>query len=174
MSFTLYDATIPGFIRTTEAIANVMKKGREYYLEHALNLDQASEERLCGDMLPLSFQINSVRHHSFGAAEGARSGLFGPPGPLEKTDYVSLEELVARTISDLKAITPEDINGLLGKDVTFAMGEIKIPFTAENFLMSFSQPNFHFHATTTYDILRMKGVPLGKRDYLGAMAIKQG
>jgi hypothetical protein len=63
------------------------------------------------------------------------------------------------------------VNALEGRDVTFQMRDFKIPFTAENFLMSFSLPNFYFHATTAYDILRSKGVPLGKRDYMGRMKL---
>ena len=174
MSFTLYDATIPGFIRTAEAIANVMQKGRTFYHENALDLDGAVDERLCGDMLPLSFQVKSVRTHSFSAIEGVRAGTFSPIPPMSNPDYAGLEAIISETISDLKSIDPAEVNDMVGKDVVFAMQDISIPFTAENFLMSFSVPNFHFHATTTYDILRMKGVPLGKRDYLGAMAIKRG
>jgi len=56
--------------------------------------------------------------------------------------------------------------------VVFQMRDFKVPFTAENFILSFSLPNFHFHATTAYDILRTKGVPLGKRDYMGALRMK--
>jgi len=59
------------------------------------------------------------------------------------------------------------IDALQGKDMTFQLPNMKIPFTAENFLLSFSQPNFYFHAATTYDILRWKGIPIGKRDYMG-------
>jgi hypothetical protein len=59
-----------------------------------------------------------------------------------------------------------------GKDVVFEIGGRKMPFTAEGFLMSFSLPNFYFHAATAYDILRMKGVPLGKRDFMGQMRMK--
>jgi hypothetical protein len=65
------------------------------------------------------------------------------------------------------------VNGFEGKDVMFEFGETKLPFTAEGFLMSFSLPNLHFHATTAYDILRTKAVPLGKRDYMGPMRIKR-
>ncbi|MEI7573882.1 MAG: DUF1993 family protein, partial [Phenylobacterium sp.] len=61
---------------------------------------------------------------------------------------------------------------LEGREVIFRIGQSQIPFTAEGFLMSFSLPNLHFHAATAYDILRQKGAPLGKRDYLGAMKIK--
>ena len=72
----------------------------------------------------------------------------------------------------LKAMSPDEVNALSGKDVVFQMRDFKVPFTAENFILSFSLPNFHFHATTTYDILRTKGVPLGKRDYMGALRMK--
>ncbi len=68
-------------------------------------------------------------------------------------------------------MSEEDINGLSGKPMKFKMGDFEIPFVAENFVMSFSLPNFYFHATTTYDMLRMAGVPLGKRDYMGEMRV---
>ena len=61
---------------------------------------------------------------------------------------------------------------LEGREVVFQIRDFKMPFTAEGFLMSFSLPNFYFHATTAYDILRSKGVPLGKRDYIGQMRMK--
>ena len=64
------------------------------------------------------------------------------------------------------------MNALEGGEVVFQIQDFKMPFTAEGFLMSFSLPNFYFHATTAYDILRSKGVPLGKRDYMGQMRMK--
>ena len=57
--------------------------------------------------------------------------------------------------------------GFIGRPMCFSMGDMRMDFVAEEFLLSFSQPNFYFHATTAYDILRWKGVPLGKRDYIG-------
>jgi hypothetical protein len=69
-------------------------------------------------------------------------------------------------------MTPAEVNACSGKDVTFQIRDNKIPFTAEGFIQSFSLPNFYFHATTAYDILRSKGVPVGKRDFLGKLAIK--
>lgn len=174
MAFSLYDATVSGYIRTLTGISGVMAKGRQHYHDNAMNIEDIPQERLCGDMLPFSFQINCIRHHSIEAIEGVQTGIFGIPHPLEKEDFTSLEELVKKTISELKALTPDEVNGLENKDVTFVMGDIKIPFTATGFLMSFSVPNFHFHATTAYDIFRMKGVKIGKRDYLGALDIKHG
>jgi len=81
--------------------------------------------------------------------------------------------VVADARARLEKLSRDDVDKLEGKDVVFQLGDFKIPFTAENFLMSFSMPNLHFHATTAYDILRMKGAPLGKRDYMGAMRVKR-
>ena len=80
--------------------------------------------------------------------------------------------MVTEARDALSAMTPDAVNALIGRDVMFQAGERKLPFTAEGFLMSFSLPNFYFHATTAYDILRHKGVPLGKRDFMGRMRMK--
>jgi hypothetical protein len=87
-------------------------------------------------------------------------------------DFAGLQGLVAEAREALAALTPEAVNALGGKDVIFAIGDRKLPFTAEGFLMSFSLPNFYFHATTAYDILRTNGVPLGKRDFMGRLKLK--
>ena len=75
-------------------------------------------------------------------------------------------------VEELKTVTPEEIAALEGRDVRFTVGDQGIDFLAEDFLLTFSLPNFYFHAATTYDLLRMKGVPLGKRDFLGQMRTK--
>jgi hypothetical protein len=80
--------------------------------------------------------------------------------------------MVADARDALTKLTPAEVNALEGRDMTFQIRDFKIPFTAEGFIMSFSLPNFYFHATTAYGILRMKGVPLGKRDYMGQMRMK--
>ncbi|MEQ1784974.1 MAG: DUF1993 family protein, partial [Hyphomonadaceae bacterium] len=64
-------------------------------------------------------------------------------------------------------------NALEDKDVIFNLGEMQLPFTGEGFLLTFSLANMHFHATTAYDIFRMKGAPLGKKDYLGSIRMKR-
>jgi hypothetical protein len=89
-----------------------------------------------------------------------------------KHDYSELQKLVSEAREGLKKLSREEVDALQGKDVTFQMGDFKMPFAAEGFLMSFSIPNLFFHATTAYDILRMKGVPLGKRDFMGPLRLK--
>ena len=72
-------------------------------------------------------------------------------------DYAGLQKLIAEARAELDALDPAAVNAFEGKDVVFQMGDFKMPFNAEGFLMSFSLPNLHFHATTAYDILRLKG-----------------
>jgi uncharacterized protein len=123
-------------------------------------------------MLPFRFQVIAVAHHSLGAIEGAQKGLFLPPTGVANQDYAALQNIIADARAKLQKIDKASIDKLEGKDVVFQLGDRKLPFTAEGFLMSFSMPNLHFHATTAYDILRMTGAPIGKRDYMGPMRMK--
>ena len=123
-------------------------------------------------MLPLTFQLNSVIHHSFGAIEGVQAGEFNAISGLDTPDYAGFQANLAKAAQSLADLSADDVNALAGKDVVFKFGEMQMPFTAEGFLFSFSKPNLYFHATTAYDILRMKGVPLGKRDFLGQLQLK--
>ena len=123
-------------------------------------------------MLPLRFQVVSVAHHSLGAIEGLKKGVFAPPGQTEPLDYRGLQKLLADTLQGLQRLSPDEVNALSGREVVFRFRDRQIPFTAENFVLSFSLPNFYFHATTAYDLLRAKGVPLAKRDFLGQLRIK--
>jgi hypothetical protein len=76
-------------------------------------------------------------------------------------------------LAALEKIEAAEINGFVGRDMRFAFADRQIDFTAENFLLSFSLPNFYFHAATAYDILRGKGLPIGKRDFLGRTRTKK-
>lgn len=171
MAISLYDVSVANFIQTVGAVSAFLDKGLTWAKENGHDPEAIVDTQLTGDMLPFRFQIASVVHHSAGAIAGAKAGIFRPPGAMEG-DYAALQASVAAALADLKAQTPDEINALEGKDMAFQLGERKLPFTVENFLMTFSLPNLHFHATTAYDILRQKGAPLGKRDYLGGMRLK--
>jgi hypothetical protein len=172
MTISLYDLTVPSYLQTLTAISGVLDKGLAHAQTAGTDPQTLVEARLHDDMLPLRFQILSVRHHSLGALEGLKSGSFGPPSSPGPQDYAGLQALVAETRAELEALSSDDVDSLDGKDVVFEMPGIKIPFTAEGFLLSFSFPNFYFHATTAYDILRSRGTRLGKRDFMGPMRLK--
>jgi hypothetical protein len=83
--------------------------------------------------------------------------------------FADLQAMVGRTETTLKAYTPDEVNSWAGKDLDLQIGPRRLAFTSETLILSFSLPNFHFHAVTAYDILRTRGVPLGKRDYEGRL-----
>ena len=172
MSISLHTLSVGRYLQTLGALQGVLKKGRDHCQANAVDPDSLMGERLCGDMLPLSFQLVSAAHHSIGAIDAARSGQSGPPpGPMPET-YAAGEALIADAIARLKALAPEEVDALEGGTVVFNLGQTRLPFSAEGYILSFSLPNFFFHASTAYGILRMKGVPLGKRDFMGAMMLK--
>ena len=149
-----------------------LEKSRTHFQEKGVDLAEIVEARLTPDMLPLRFQIVSVVHHSRGAIEATKTGIFVPSPGKPDLDYGALETLIRDAQYELAKMTPEAVNAPIGRDVTFKLGDRALPFTAEGFLMSFSLPNFFFHATTAYDILRHEGAPLGKRDFMGKLKLK--
>lgn len=172
MAFTLYDASVANYLQIRGALGGVLEKGSSYFREKGVDLTEIIEARLAPDMLPLTYQIASVTHHSCGAIDAAKNGVFVPPKVPPGIDYAGLQAQVKDARDELAALTPEAVNGLIGREVTFKFNDRALPFTAEGFLMSFSLPNFFFHATTAYDILRHRGVPLGKRDFMGPLKLK--
>jgi uncharacterized protein len=172
MATSFYDVSVGSYLQTVGAVAGFMEQGRKHFEAAGSGLEEVVEARLFEDMLPFRFQILSVVHHTLGAIEGMKGGVCGPPGASEAKTYADLQALVAETLTALQALGRSEIDALADGDVEFQMGQMKLPFTNEGYLLSFSLPNMHFHATTAYDILRMKGVPLGKRHYLGQMRMK--
>jgi len=171
MAFSLYDASVANYLQILGAVGGVLDKGLAHFKEKGVDPAEVVETRLASDMLPLRFQIISVAHHSRGAMDAAKNGVFVPPSAKD-LDYAGLQALVADARNELTGLMPEAVNALVGRDVIFKLGDRSMPFTAEGFLMSFSLPNFFFHATTAYDILRHKGVPIGKRDFMGRLKLK--
>jgi uncharacterized protein len=172
MAVSLYDLSVANYLQTVGAVEGFLAKSLGHFNENKVDANAIADERLAPDMLPLRFQIHSVVHHSLGAIRGAQSGVFTPPPPVPALDFAGLQKQVADARAELQKLTPPEVDGLAGKDMVFQIRDNKLPFTAENFLLSFSLPNFYFHAATAYDILRHKGVPLGKRDFLGRMRMK--
>src|SRR5215468_6425369 len=172
MAFSLYDATVANYLQILDAVGGYLGKSLTHFREKGVDLAQVVDARLAPDMLPLRFQIVSVAHHSRGAMEAAKTGVFTPPSAKPDLDYVALQSLVTEARNEVSVLTPEVVNALVGRDVTFKVGDRALPFTAEGFFMSFSLPNFFFHAATAYDILRHNGAPIGKRDFIGRLNLK--
>jgi uncharacterized protein len=167
MSFSLYAATIPSYLQILGAVGGLIAKAEAFCAEKHLPADGMIQARLADDMQPFAYQVKSTVVHSLGAIEGVRKGTFSPDTTLPPQDFPALKTRITESITALQAIESAEIDSFIGRDMRFAFGDRHIDYTAESFLLSFSQPNFYFHAATAYDILRWKGIPLGKRDFLG-------
>ena len=173
MSFSLYAATVPAYLQILGAVSGLLDKAEAFCAEKRIAPSEIVEARLAPDMLPFAYQVKSTVVHSLGAIEGVRRGVFSPDMTPPPENFAGLKARVSDALAALEAIDAAEVDGFIGRDMQFAFGERRLDFTAENFLLSFSQPNFYFHAATAYDILRWKGVQIGKRDFMGRTRIKK-
>ncbi|MEG3175515.1 DUF1993 domain-containing protein [Sphingomonas sp. RB3P16] len=173
MTFSLYDAVVPSNLQILGAIDALIDKAAAYCTEHGKVDADLIDARLAPDMLPFGYQVKSCAAHSVGGIEGVRAGSFSPDMTPWPTDFAGLHGVIQAAVASLKAIDRDAFDQLADNDTHFVFGETRMPFTGANFLLSFSQPNFYFHATTAYAILRAQGVKLGKRDFLGMPRMKR-
>lgn len=173
MSFSLYDAVVPSNLQILGALDRVMEKAEAFCEERGLTEAQLIDARIAPDMFPLGYQVKSCAAHSIGGIEGTRAGSFSPDRSAWPTNLAGLRGILKGASAELTALNRDAVDSLTEVDTHFAFGDTKLPFTGANFLLSFSQPNFYFHATTAYAILRAQGMALGKRDFLGAPRVKQ-
>ena len=163
----MYNATVPMFKTLLGALSKNLDKAAA--LATAKNIDPLvlTSARLAPDMLPLSRQVQI-------ASDGVRGGLARLAGldmPAMADTEKTIDELKARiaaTIAYLDTFTPAQIDGSEGREVVLKMRSGEMKFTGQNYLFQFVIPNFTFHCTTAYNILRHNGVEIGKRDFLGA------
>ena len=169
MATSLYDLSVPTFLQTVSAVAGFLDRAVRHCAETAADPDDFVHARLFDDMAPFHFQIEAVAHHSVWGLEAVKNGVFAPPALVGPIPFADLQAMIGQAETALEAFTPDEVNGWAGKDLDFQIGPRRLAFTPETFILSFSLPNFHFHAVTAYDILRTRGVPLGKRDYEGRL-----
>ena len=173
MTFSIYDAVVPSNLQVLGAVAGLLDKADAFCVAEGRAEADLIDARLAPDMLPFGYQVKSCVAHSVGAIEAVRAGTFSPDRSAWPTTIVGLRETVHTAIASLKAIDRNEFDTLADSDTQFAFGQTIMPFTGANFLLSFSQPNFYFHATTAYAILRAQGVKLGKQDFMGTPRIKR-
>jgi uncharacterized protein len=173
MAFSLYAATIPSYRQILESVSGLLRAAEGFCAEKGIASGDILQARLAEDMHTFAYQVKSTAVHSIGAIEGVRRGVFSPDATPPPESFAALKTRIAESITALDAIDAAEVDAFVGRDMRFVFGDRHLDFTAENFLLSFSQPNFYFHAATTYDILRWKGVPIGKRDFLGKTRRKQ-
>ncbi|WP_338870253.1 DUF1993 domain-containing protein [Myxococcus stipitatus] len=168
MSLSMYQASIPVFIRALNVLTTLLQKGAQHAKEQGLAPESMLEARLAPDMFTLVGQVQRASDTSKATAERL-SGVPAPRMPDTEKTFEELYERIAKTVAYLKSIDPARLDGSETRAVQLATGDVKIDFQGDDYLLSFGLPNFYFHVTTAYDILRNRGVQIGKRDFLGAI-----
>ncbi|HEY0314460.1 MAG TPA: DUF1993 domain-containing protein [Allosphingosinicella sp.] len=174
MPISLYDLSVPTFLQTVRALGGVLGRAAAHCAEAGGDPEEFVGVRLVDDMAPFHFQIEAAWHHAVWGLEAAKTGRFAPPALAGPVPYAALQGMIASAEAALEAFTPEDVNSWEGRALDLQIGPRRLAFTSETLILSFSLPNFHFHAVTAYDILRARGVPLGKRDYEGLLRTRSG
>lgn len=167
MTLGMYSASVPVFVRGLQNLADVLAKGQSFAAEKGLNEQELVEARLIEDMFPLTRQVQMACD----IAKFAAARLAGVDAPSHEDNEASFEDLqarIAKTLAFLQSVDGAKIEGSEGKAIVFSNKGGDFSFNGRDYLMQFAHPNFFFHVTTAYGILRAKGVPVGKMDYLGA------
>jgi uncharacterized protein len=166
MSVSLYDVSIPVFTLSLNNLVAILDKAASHAADKKVDPKVLAGARLIIDMLPLSSQIQIACD----AAKGAAARLAGIEVPKHEDTEATLAELkarVAKTLDFIKTIKPEQLQGAETREIVMQLPKTTLKFTGINYLTNFALPNFFFHVTTAYALLRKNGVDLGKRDFLG-------
>ncbi|HEX7885262.1 MAG TPA: DUF1993 domain-containing protein [Phenylobacterium sp.] len=172
MAASFYDLSVPTLLQTVSAVGGFLDRAARHCAETGADPDDFVHARLFEDMAPFHFQIEAAWHHAVWGIEAARTGRFSPPALVGPVPFADLQAMISKAERTLRAFTPEEVNSWAGRDLDLQIGPRRLALTSETLILSFSLPNFHFHAVTAYDILRSRGVPLGKRDYEGRLRIR--
>ena len=179
----LYDISVPTFLQTARAIGGCLDRTIRHCSETGADLEDLVQARLVLDMAPFHFQIEALTHHAVWGMEAAKTGMFAPPPLVGAMPFADLRAMVGHAVTALEALSPDEVDSWSGRNLdieihqpldkdnatTSRWGPRTMAFTPETFLVSYSLPNFYFHAVTAYNILRTRGVPIGKFHFQGQL-----
>ena len=169
MSLTLSQASVPVFTQTLTAMSACLDKAEAFCAAKKIDVLVLTGMRLAPDMLAFARQVQLSC--DFAKNTSARLAGIDPPKfeDTEKT-FVELKARIARTLAYIQSVGAKDIDAGAARDVTFPVGpEMKVTMKGQDYLLHFALPNFYFHSSIAYSILRHCGVELGKRDFMGAI-----
>lgn len=166
MPLTMYDASVPVFIRGLRTLSSLLDKAVAHAEANGIDPVRFVEARLIADMNPLRGQVQSASDSAKGAA-ARLSGTENPSFPDTEATMAELQERIAKTIAFLESVEAEAFEGSETREVVLKTPSEEFRFGGQDYLLGFALPNFFFHVTTAYDILRAQGVQIGKKDFLG-------
>lgn len=167
MALAMHQISLPVFIRHLNGLAGCLKKTQALYREKKYDETSLLSYRLYPDMFSFTRQVQAATDH----ARSCSAMLAGIEAPRFEDNEKSLEELIARvekTVGFLQGITADKLEGAETRSCTVKMRDREVSMSGIELLLNRSLPNFYFHATTAYDIMRHNGVELGKRDFMGS------
>lgn len=167
MAISMYTASVPVFVRYLTALSAILNKAAGHAAAKKIEPSVLVNSRLCPDMFALARQVQIATDH----AKGATARLSGSEVPScadTETTFDELQARIAKTLDFVQSVKPEAFEGSGDKDITLTIAGKPLTFKGVEYLTQFALPNFFFHVTTAYGILRHCGVEIGKRDFMGA------
>ena len=168
MSLSMYQASVPAFLQMLNNLTAMFERAEAFAAERKIDEAVLLNWRLVPDMFALIRQVQIAADF----AKGTTARLAGAQVPNyadEEKNFAELKQRIARTVTFVQGFKPADIDGSEDRDITLSVGGQEMRFKGQPYLVHFALPNFYFHATTAYDLLRSCGVGLGKRDFIGTI-----
>lgn len=166
MSLSMYQASVPVFVQMLTALSQVLAKAQVHAEAKKIDPAVLIAARLAPDMLPLGRQVQIACDFAKGTA-ARLAGAEAPSWPDAEKTFAELSDRIKRTLDFVQSFKAAQIDGSEARDVTVTMAGKTVTFEGQPYLVRFALPNFFFHVTTAYAILRHNGVELGKRDFMG-------
>ncbi len=167
MSLSMYQASVPPAVHTLRALSAILGKAQAHCEVKSIDPQALLQSRLFPDMFPLTRQVQIACDMVKGGA-ARLGGVDIPSFPDTETSFAELQARIDRTIDFIQSVPREQIDGSEGRHIRIPLRDRTVEFDGQTYLTSWVLPNFHFHVTTAYNLLRHGGVEIGKRDFLGA------
>ena len=167
MAISMYHASVPVFLQMLGGLKGVLDKSKKHADEKKWDEATVLNLRFYPDMFTLARQVRQASEHAFAA--GRVAGVEVPQLPAIDNNFSEMQSRLDKTIDFLKSLRPAQLDGKEDSEVTITAGGQPRKFRAQVYLYHFAMPNFYFHTTTAYDILRSVGIEIGKRDFMGPM-----
>lgn len=166
MAFTTYDASVPAFRQILKSLSRLLDKAEAHAAEKGVDVGTLLAAKLAPDMFDFTRQLQIATDHAKGAA-GRLAGVEIPKFEDNEKTVADLKARIQKTLDFIASVQPEQFAGAEDKEIKLVFPWATYDFTGRSYLTHYALPNFYFHATTAYDILRREGVAIGKMDFLG-------
>jgi len=166
MPLSMYQASIPVFLHMLDNLAAILDKAQQHAHDHKIEPQVLLNARLAPDMYPLLRQVQIVSDGVKGCA-ARLAGIAVPSFADTESSFAELQARISKTAEFLRSVAPEQFDGSEERAISLSFLGLELKFSGQDYLLNFVLPNFYFHLSMAYAILRHNGVPLGKMDFLG-------